>query len=148
VTNGTHEGEYISIDQAAERLRVSVRQVHNHISAGRIRSRKQGRRRYLVAEDVYRLADELDTDNREVHSSSAIVPADEQLPSGVQYLQTELTKVYSYAGQLEEQLKTRITHEEATALRERLAAAEARAKALEEQVEHYRKPLWRRLLGV
>ncbi len=151
MTNGTQpdeQGLHVTIAEAAEILHVTIRQVHNHISAGRIGSRKAGRRRLLVAEDVYRLAEELDAEHREVQRTSSNGATGEHLPVNVQYMQAELARVYTYTGQLEEQLKTRPTAEEAEDLRRRLATAEGRAQALEEQLTFYRKPWWRRMLGI
>lgn len=142
------EGLTLSIDQAAEVLHIGVRQVHNHISAGRIRSRKQGHRRILIAEDVYKLADSLDGTRREAQRNAPMVPAIDQLPANVQYLQAELAQLHKHTGQLEEQLKTRLTPEEADELRHRLAETEGRAKAYEEQLAFYRRPWWRKFLGI
>ncbi|CAA9339427.1 MAG: hypothetical protein AVDCRST_MAG93-6562 [uncultured Chloroflexia bacterium] len=142
------QGLHISIAEAAEVLHVGIRQVHNHISAGRIRSRKQGRRRLLVAADVYRLAEELDAAHRELQRSAPDGATGEYLPANVQYIQAELARALVYTGQLEEQLKTRLAPAEAEELRRQLAAAEGRTKALEEQIAFYRKPWWRRVLGI
>ena len=141
------QGAYISLNEAAHVLHVGVRQVYNHINANRITTRKVGRRRMLLADDVYRLADELDVASREVQSSADVGQTGAMLAMPETIL-AELARINQHAGQLEEQLKNRPTPAEAAELRERLAAAEARAKALEEQVNYYRRPLWRRLLGI
>ncbi len=142
------QGLHMTIAEAADVLHVGIRQVHNHISAGRIRSRKQGRRRFLVAADVHRLAEELDAAHRELQRTSPNEQPREYLPANVDHLQVELTRALVYTGQLEEQLKTRMAPEEVDELRRRLAEAEGRTKALEEQIAFYRKPWWRRALGI
>jgi hypothetical protein len=141
------QGAYISLNEAADILHIGIRQVYNHMNAGRITTRKVGRRRMLSADDVYKLADELDVNGRELQRSadSGQIGTQIALP---QQIMAELARVNAYTGQLEEQLKNRPTPEEALELRERLAAAEARAKAFEEQLAFYHRPWWRRLLGL
>jgi hypothetical protein len=101
----------------------------------------------LSADDVYKLADELDVSGRELQRSADSGQTGTQIALP-QQIMAELARVNVYTGQLEEQLKNRPTPEEALELRERLAAAEARAKAFEEQLAFYHRPWWRRLLGV
>ena len=141
------QGAYISINEAADILHIGIRQVYNHMNANRIGTRKVGRRRMLSADDVYKLADELDVSGREMQRSADSGQTGTQIALP-QQIMAELARVNVYTGQLEEQLKNRPTPEEALELRERLAAAEARAKAFEEQLAFYHRPWWRRLLGV
>ncbi len=132
-------------------LRVGVRQVHNHMAAGRIHSIKRGKRRLLLAEDVRQLADELDVANRELPRTTAMVAGDEHVPATVQYLQAlqaELAQAHERAGRLEAQLQMGLTAEDAQALRLQLAEAEGRAKELERQLTSAQRPWWRKLLGV
>jgi excisionase family DNA binding protein len=140
-------GAYISINEAADILHIGIRQVYNHMNANRIGTRKVGRRRLLSADDVYRLADELDVSGRELQRSADSGQTGPQLAIPEQIM-AQLATLSKHTGELEEQLRNRPTAEDAAKLREQLAAAEARAKAFEEQLAYYRRPWWRRLLGV
>ena len=145
------EGLTVTLAEAAGILHVGIRQVHNHMAAGRIRSVKRGKRRLLDAGDVHRLADELDAGNREVQRTTAMVAHDEQLPASMQYLQQlqeQLALAHTRTGQLEQQLQMGLTPEDAQALRLQLAEAEGRAKVLAEQLARHQRPWWRKLLGV
>lgn len=53
------DGEYVSVKEAAGILRVSERQVQKHAASGRVQSRTEGRRLFVLREDVEKLAEEV-----------------------------------------------------------------------------------------
>jgi hypothetical protein len=74
------DAEYITADQAAERLRVSPRQVHRYGEGdrARLRTRKAGRRLLFHAGDVDTLAHDMDV----AHKPAPQPPALRILPTG------------------------------------------------------------------
>ncbi len=125
-------GVYITVQEAADALGVQVRQVYNHMQAGRIHSIKRGKRRLLRAEDVRRLADELAVTGRDIQRSANSDTA-EQLPVVFQ----QYMELQKEVGRLEEQLRTRLTPEQADELRRELAEERGKVKALEGFIERY-----------
>ncbi len=156
MTNGTQpEDEYITVEAASKRLRVSPRQVQRHAANGRVESRHEGRRLLLLRADVERLAQELGADSRpEAPHEGEIVAETSPLLDYMRELNGQLLVMTRRVGELEGMLQHRLLPADEALLRQELTEAQAklreneeRIKALEEENKRLQRPWWRRLLG-
>ncbi len=135
-------GRYITVEEAQQILRVSVRQVHNHIASGRIRSQKEGKRRMLVEDDVIALAAELGSANREPPQSKVeMLPDTGPLIDYIRDLNNQALIMSRRIGELEAQLQQRLLPEDAQEIREQLTREQIRAQLIAEENERLRQEL-------
>ncbi len=92
------EEDYIEVDEAAQILRITPRQVNRYGNDGRIRTKRAGRRVFYLRTDVEALAEELDVDHRPSPKSpkAELVPVGEML----EYLRDRDQKVDELQGKL------------------------------------------------
>ena len=146
------EDEYISVEEAAQVLNVSVRSTQRYAQNDRVRSRRVGNRLQLHQSDVLALADELGSVNKRPAPPQS-VPADVLL-GYVEKLRIETNMLNSQIGQLQEQLKSRplledhvttqIQRDQAIEQRDAMAR---RVAELEEQIKASAKPWYKRIFG-
>lgn len=153
------DDEYITVEEAAQVLGVSVRSTQRYAHTNRVRSRRVGNRLQLHQGDVLALADELGSANKRPAPPQS-VPADVLL-GYVEKLRQETNVLNSQIGQLQEQLRTRpLLEDHITAQVERDRAIEQynamiaerdamarRVAELEEQVKQRAMPWYKRLFG-
>ena len=148
MTNGDHEDEYITVEAARARLRVTARQVQRHAANGRVRSRHAGRKLLVHREDVEVLAQELGADTRpDPPQEGELVAEVGPVMDYVRELTGQLLVMTRRVGELEGQLQHRLLPADEAMLRQELTEAQARIKALEEENKRLQRPWWRRLLG-
>lgn len=145
---------YISVEEAADLLRVSTRQAHRYGEqehGGRLRTRKAGRRTLFHKGDVEALATELGVEYKPTERPKAdIVPAGEMLhyirerDQQLSDVQGQLNRAMLEVGRLQGQLEQRLLPEDADVLRQKAVAAEQERDALRHQLE--RMPWWARWL--
>lgn len=136
-TNG-----YITIEEAQQILNLSLRQVHNYISAEKFRTRKEGRRRMLYAEDVYRLADELGAgSSREPPPPVEMLPDQGPLIDYIRELTGQVAFLSRRIGEMEGQLKMLPSSEEKEQLQEELAVANAQRDVLQSHTDNLNREL-------
>ena len=149
--------EYIPVEEAAILLRLSPRMVNNYGKPpySRIKTKRAGRRILYSKPDVLALAEQLGADNQppEPHKTQ-LVPIGEML----EYLnqtQKQLNQAMLEVGRLQGLLDNqRQIAQDANELRQQLAAAEAtreaqqqELQALRSELDRYRRPWWKRLIG-
>jgi hypothetical protein len=138
--------EFITVEEAAERLQVSTRQVHRYgeAPAARIRTRKAGRRKLFNKADVEVLAADLNVEDKPKPVPKAeLMPAsdllhyirerDQQLADVQQQLNRAMLEIGRLQGQLE-------------AANERIRQLEAPAESHHEQAVRGERGWWSRLL--
>lgn len=106
---------YITLDEAQDILRVSVRQVHNHIAGGKLRSKKEGRRRLVLQEDALKLAEELHSSERQpAQPAVEVIEAIGPFLEHIRELTAELAKKAEENGKLRAELEylTAILHQQ------------------------------------
>lgn len=145
---------YISVEEAADLLRVSTRQAHRYGEqehGGRLRTRKAGRRTLFHKGDVEALAIELGVEYKPPErSKTELVPAGDMLQyirerdQQLSDVQGQLNRAMLEVGRLQGQLEQRLLPEDADTLRHKVAAAEAERDALQQRME--RMPRWARWL--
>jgi hypothetical protein len=126
-------GRYITIEQAQEILRVSVRQVHNHIASGRIHSYKEGKRRMLLEADVIALSEELGSANRDAVPKVEMLPDTGPLIDYIRELNSQALVMSRRIGELEAQLQQRLLPEDAAQIHEELTREQIRAQLIAEE---------------
>jgi excisionase family DNA binding protein len=129
------DGLLISIDDAAEILGVTRRQVHNHIASGRLASVKDGKRRLLSETDVRRLAAELAVDPHAIVRSSTT--AESALT--IQRLEADLAIAQRTIHEVEYELRSRPSHMDVQRLEQERTDALTRANLIEQEVDRLRK---------
>ncbi len=134
-------GRYITVEEAQEILRVSVRQVHNYISSGRIRSHKEGKRRMIAEADVIALAGELGSAHREPPPKVELLPDSGPLIDYIRDLNNQALVMSRRIGELEAQLQQRLLPEDAQQIREELAREQMRSDLIAEENERLRHAL-------
>ncbi len=153
------EDEYISIEEAAQMLSVSIRSTQRYAQQDRVRSRRVGNRLQVNQADVLALADEIGSINKRPAPPQS-VPADVLL-GYVEKLRVETNTLNSQIGQLQEQLKSRpLLEDHVTAQIQRDQAIEQRdtmiaerdamarhVAELERQIKELSKPWYKRILG-
>jgi hypothetical protein len=146
--------EYITVEDAADILRVVPRQVNRYGNGpdARLRTRKAGRRVLYHRGDVETLADDLGVVNK---PQTPRTPASELVPQGkvleewrlrerehqeqINELHAKLNAAAHRIGELEAQLQHRLSPEQERALRDELAAYKTQLSG--------GRPWWKRLLG-
>ncbi len=141
------EEGYILVDEARSILRVTARQVQRHAASGRVRSRRVGRRLEVHRADVEALADELGADERPapIHEGELLAESGAMLD----YLREKDQQIMVLSrrvGELEGQARGRLLPADEANLRQELAEAQARIKALEDEISRLHLPWWKRLL--
>ncbi len=134
------EEQYISVEEAADILKVSTRMVNKYGHEEKIQTRKAGKRILYLRSDVEALAEELGVDMRPAprEPKMDLVPAGEMLEylrerdNRNEQLQAQLVAAAAEIGALRERLEQqKVLTEDNTALRERIAYLE--------------RPWWKRL---
>ena len=140
-------GDYIAVDEARSILRVSARQVQRHAASGRVRSRRVGRRLEVHRADVEALADELGADERPapVHEGELLAESGALLDY-IREKDQQIMVLSRRVGELEGEARGRLLPADEANLRQELAEAQARIKALEEENSRLHLPWWKRLL--
>ncbi len=148
------DDEYITVEDAADILRVVPRQVNRYGNGpdARLRTRKAGRRVLYHRGDVETLADDLGVINKPRAprpTAADLIPAGEVLQQWrereqehdrrVDDLQAQLNAAARRIGELEAQLQSRLAPEQERALRDELAAYKTQLSG--------GRPWWKRLLG-
>ncbi len=155
------EDEYITVEEAAEILRVSIRQAHRYGSGPEppIRTRRAGQRTAFHRGDVLQLAEERGATRTPPPKRSGLelVPQSD-LVDHLRETQQRLEQALLEIGRLRGVLEQRLLPEDEHALRDRLAEAEAERKILRAELEAERasrraeentrsRPWWLRILG-
>lgn len=153
------DDEYITVEEAAQVLGVSVRSTQRYAQNDRVRSRRVGNRLQLHQGDVLALADEIGSVNKRPVPPQS-VPADVLL-GYVETLRKETNVLNSQIGQLQEQLRSRpLLEDHLTAQIERDRAIEERntliaerdamarrVTEMERQIQALSKPWYKRIFG-
>ena len=141
------EEGYIPVDEARAILRVTARQVQRHAASGRVRSRRVGRRLEVHRADVEALADELGADERPapVHEGELLAESGALLDY-IREKDQQIMVLSRRVGELEGEARGRLLPADEANLRQELAEAQARIKALEEENSRLHQPWWKRLL--
>jgi len=145
---------YISVEEAADLLRVSTRQAHRYGEqehGGRLRTRKAGRRTLFHRGDVEALATELGVEYKPPErTKTELVPASDMLhylrerDQQLSDVQQQLNRAMLEVGRLQGQLEQHLLPEDAETLRQKVAAAEAERAALQQRMNGL--PRWARWL--
>ena len=139
-----NEPEYITVEEAALRLKVTPRMVNRYgnMDPPRIRNRKAGRRTLYHPGDVAQLAEDLDVASKPLPAAPAQMTVFE--PSEVlEYLREKDQQLAEVQQQLNKAL-IEVGH--SRALVERYHQVEQERDDLRRQLEAARLPLWKRLL--
>ena len=134
--------DWITVEDAAERLQVSTRQAHRYGQPplSRIRTRKAGRRMLFHLGDVEELAAELNVEAKPApRPKTELVPVGEMLTyirerdQQLSETQERLNRAMLEVGRLQGQLEQRLLPEDADALRQQLQQAEQERDALRQR---------------
>lgn len=147
---------HISVEEAADLLRVSTRQAHRYGEqehGGRLRTRKAGRRTLFHKGDVEALAAELGVEYKPPERpKTELVPAGEMLhylrerDQQLNDVQQQLNRAMLQVGRLQGQLEQRLLPEDADLLCQKVAAAEAERDVLKQRMNSL--PRWARCVFV
>ncbi len=157
------EDEWITVEEAATILRLSVRQTHR----AEVEKKTIGRRAMFLRADVERLAAETEAHLRPAPLAprAEIMPAGEMLDylrerdQDVRDAQTRAETAHQHLaqamleiGRLQNQLEGRLLPDEAAALQTREAQLEAQVAQLQAELDRLShpdlpRPWWRRLIG-
>jgi chromosome segregation ATPase len=135
-----HKDEYMTVEDAAAMLRVSIRTIHRNGEVGKVRTVNMGRRTMFHRGDIERLAEEMDATKRPERSQgpppsrSELVPASELLER-VWELQQRLEQAAITIGRLQGQLEQRLLPDDERNLQRRLIQAESERDHLRERLE-------------
>jgi predicted FMN-binding regulatory protein PaiB len=142
----TNDDDYIPVELAAKRLRLSIRQATRY--AERVRHKRVGRRIFYHKEDIETLAGELNTEDREPAPPRAeMMPAGDVLQT-FERQQAQLVAMSHEIGRLTGMLdQQRLLTEDMERVRQRLQAVEAERDRLQRELAaQQQRPWWRRLL--
>lgn len=150
-----NEQEWLTAEQVAEILRVSLRHAYRYGEDGKIVTRKAGRRIQFSRASVEELAAELNVDIKPPTrlQKTDLLPASELLEY-LKQVQDQLNTALLSIGRLQGQLDQRLLPEDEQNLKQRITeleqereAIEAERIALQAEVERLKRPWWRRLIG-
>jgi hypothetical protein len=146
--------EWLTVEEAADRLQVSIRQAnrYGHGDSPRLRTKRAGKRVLYHRGDVEQLADDLGVvyKPRPPELAVDLVPAGEMLnylrerDQRIDQLTHELMMATRRIVELEHERDRRLLPEDGERLRQQLTLLEAERDALQVQ---FRRPWWKRLLG-
>src|SRR5690349_20053774 len=141
MSNGERE-DWLKVEDAARILKLTVRQVNRYGQGNepRLRTQKAGQRTLYYRADVEQLARER---NVELIPESSPEPSAELMPPGemfdlVRDMQDKLMLASRRVGELEGLLQMRLLPEDAEALRQGKAVAEAERDVLRQELERLR----------
>ena len=140
------DSEYISVEAAAETLRMTARQVNRYGNEGRIQTRRAGRRVLYLRTDVEALAVELGVAHRPAPRPRAeLVPVGHMLDyirerdTRLDDLQKQLLAAAAEIGRLQQALdQTRLLADQAELLRQRVADLEEERNQLRAELDQIR----------
>lgn len=149
------EQEWLTAEQVAEILRVSLRHAYRYGEDGKIVTRKAGRRIQFSRASVEELAAELNVEIKPPArpQKTDLLPASELLEY-LKQVQDQLNTALLSIGRLQGQLDQRLLPEDEQNLKQRITeleqereAIEAERSALQAEVERLKRPWWKRLIG-
>ncbi len=112
--------DYISVKEAAVLLRVSERQVQKHAASGRVGSRTEGRRLFVLKVDVEKLAEEVGAHLREepAKDGEMVVEQTGEFLNFIREQQSQISILSHRVGELEGQTKLLAAPDEVANIRE------------------------------
>lgn len=144
--------EWIEASEAAERLNRTERQVYRYGTAGRVRTRRHGRRTQFHAGDITTLAAELGASDeprppkpprQEIMEPGAMLDYLRERDARLEQAQREIQQLIYQLGQKDAELGRRALPEDTDKLRQELEDVKKERDALLEQLNQ-RKPWWKR----
>ena len=147
--------EWLTAEQVAAILRVSLRHAYRYGEDGKIVTRKAGRRIQFSRASVEALAAELNVEIKPLArpAKTDLLPASELLEY-LKQVQDQLNTALLSIGRLQGQLDQRLLPEDEQKLKERIMemeqereAIEAERTALQAEVERLKRPWWKRMFG-
>src|SRR5881409_2746282 len=109
----SNDEQWLTIQEAAESLGVSLRQCYRFVEAGKLPTTKYGRRQMVNVRDIDNLATELGISRREPRGKDerrvqVVQQSESEIAQVVRQLQEELRIAYLTIGELRGELKQRL----------------------------------------
>ena len=131
--------QWLTIQEAAETLGVSLRQCYRFVEAGQLPAKKIGRRQMIHLSDIDNLASELGISRRDPKPKDdrrvqVVQQSDNEIAQVIRQLQDELRVAYLTIGELRGEMKQRLLPDEEREIRQKATEWEVHAKTLEQQL--------------